>query len=89
MNIKYYRIAYNLIKLAMACLKHITFCKRLDVPTAVLLRIELFWDVILYYWVSVFLPLKGTHPCSALGSTNPTAQYHITEEMNPLYTRLH
>jgi len=89
MNIKYYRIAYNLIKLTMACLKHITFCKRLDVPAAVFLRIQVCWDMTLCCWVSVFLPSKGIHPCSTLGSTNPAAQYHIAEDMNPLYTSVH
>jgi len=81
MNIKYYRIACDLIKVAMACLKHITFGKRLDVPTSVLLRVQVCCDVILCFWVSVFLPFKGTHPFLTLGSTNPAAHYHITEDI--------
>jgi hypothetical protein len=62
MNMKYYRIAYDLIKVAVASLKHITFCKRLVAPTSVLLRIQVCWDVKLCYWVSVVLPFTGTHP---------------------------
>jgi hypothetical protein len=89
MNIKHYRIAYDLIKLAMASLKYIKFYKRLVAPTSVLLRIQVCWDVKLCCWFSVVLPFTSTHLFSTLGNTNPAAQCYITEDMNSLYTSLH
>jgi len=54
------------------------FNVRSEVLTAVLLRSQIFWDVMLCPGVSGF-----THSFETMGTTRPTKQHHISEYLNP------
>ena len=64
---------------------------RFQVPTVVLLQIQVFWDVMLCRQISITVAaVLGSHPArrkdcltSDEGVSRPATQHHVPEDLNP------
>jgi len=52
------------------------------IPQQFRLMTQVFWDVMLYRWVSHDI-LKALCSCKTLGNTNPLRQHHSPVALNP------